>query len=82
MRARTIFFAAALILAPVAAQAADLVVWWEKGFTTQEDEAVRETVAAFEQDTGKRVELVFQEQADFPTKVEAALAAGRLPDFA
>jgi hypothetical protein len=34
------------------------VVWWEKGFYAQEDEAVREIVAAFEQKTGKQVELV------------------------
>ena len=31
---------AALILAPLGARAADLVVWWEKGFYAQEDEAV------------------------------------------
>jgi multiple sugar transport system substrate-binding protein len=82
MRAQTVFFAAALILAPAGAQAADLVVWWEKGFYPQEDDAVREIIEAFEQKNGKQVELVFQEQEDFPTKVEVALAAGRPPDFA
>jgi multiple sugar transport system substrate-binding protein len=71
-----------LVMTPFGARAADLVVWWEKGFTAEEDEAVRETIAAFEQDSGKQVELVFQEQEDFPSKVEAALAAGRPPDFA
>jgi hypothetical protein len=45
------------LLAPLGAGAADLVVWWEKGFYAQEDEAVREIVAAFEQKTGKQVEL-------------------------
>ena len=34
------------------------MVWWEKGYYPQEDEAVREIVAAFEQKTGKQVELV------------------------
>jgi ABC-type glycerol-3-phosphate transport system substrate-binding protein len=58
------------------------VVWWEKGYYDQEDEVVRETITAFEQETGKKVELVFQEQADFPSKVDAALATGRPPDFA
>ena len=53
---RTVF-AAALVLAPLGAQAADLVVWWEQGFYPQEDEAVREIIAAFEQETGKQVEL-------------------------
>jgi len=80
MRIRAAVLSGALVLAPLGAHAADLVVWWEKGFTAQEDEAVREIIAAFEQD-GKQVELVFQEQYDFPAKVEAALAAGRPPDF-
>ena len=50
--------ATALLLAPLGARAADLVVWWEKGFYPQEDEAVREIIAAFEQKAGKQVELV------------------------
>ena len=49
---------AVALLVPLGAQAADLVVWWEKGFYPQADEAVAEIVAAFEQETGKQVELV------------------------
>jgi ABC-type glycerol-3-phosphate transport system substrate-binding protein len=71
-----------LAMAPLGARAADLVVWWEKGFYPQEDEAVAEIIEAFEQNSGKQVELVFQEQYDIPSKVEAALAVGRPPDFA
>jgi ABC-type glycerol-3-phosphate transport system substrate-binding protein len=52
MRVRAILLAAALMLAPPAARAADLVVWWEGGFNPEEDQAVRETVAAFEHKTG------------------------------
>ena len=58
MRARAVVLAVALVLAPLGARAADLVVWWEKGFYPEEDEAVREIIAAFEQKTGKQVELV------------------------
>jgi hypothetical protein len=29
-------------MAPLGAKAADLVVWWEKGYYDQEDEAIRE----------------------------------------
>ena len=58
MRARAVVLAVALVLAPLGAKAADLVVWWEKGFDPQEDEAVAEIIAAFEQETGKQVELV------------------------
>ena len=55
-------------MAPLGAQAADLVVWWEKGYYAQEDDAVREIVAAFEQESGKQVELVFQQQEEFPAE--------------
>ena len=53
MRVRAVLLAAALMLAPLGARAADLVVWWEEGFNPEEDQAVREIVAAFEQKTGK-----------------------------
>jgi hypothetical protein len=73
VHAHAVFVALALILAPLAANAADLVVWWEKGYYDQEDEAVREIVAAFEQETGKQVDLVFQQQNELPQKISAAL---------
>jgi multiple sugar transport system substrate-binding protein len=73
--------AAILVLMPLGARAADLVAWWEKGFYPQEDAAVRETIAAFEQKTGKQVDLTFYEQAELPGKLEAALEAGQPPDF-
>jgi multiple sugar transport system substrate-binding protein len=72
---------AALIFMTFGAQAADLVVWWDKGFFPQADEAVTEIVAAFEQDTGKEVELVQPEQAEIQQRAEAALAARQPPDF-
>ena len=81
MRARALVLAVAIAMAPLGAQAADLVVWWEKGFNPEEDAAVRETVAAFEQKTGKQVELVQSTQDEMFGKVQAALAAGQPPDF-
>ena len=50
---------ALLVLAPLGAEAADLVVWWEEGYYAEEDEAIREIVTAFEQESGKQVELTF-----------------------
>ena len=81
LRVRAVVLASALILAPFGAWGADLVVWWEKGFYPQEDAAVAEIIAAFEQKTGKQVELVLQPQAELPDKIQAALAAGQPPDF-
>src|SRR4051812_36256468 len=81
MRVRAVLLATALTLAPPGVRAADLVVWWEKGFNPEEDQAVRETVAAFEQKTGKTVELVFPLFTEATDKVRAAVEDGRPPDF-
>jgi multiple sugar transport system substrate-binding protein len=69
--------AAALALAPLGVQAADLVVWWEEGQAAEEDEAVKEIIAAFEQNAGKQVELVLGPQE----QIAADLAAAGTPDF-
>ena len=72
-----------LLIQPAAlgAQAADLVVWWEESFTPAEDKAVHELIAAFEQDTGKQVELVRHEFDQQTAAVQVAIDAGRPPDF-
>jgi multiple sugar transport system substrate-binding protein len=82
MFSRSVVLAAMLVAPPLTAQAADLVVWWEKGFYAQEDEAVSEVIAAFEQGTGREVELAFHPQLELPVKIVAALEAGQPPDFA
>jgi multiple sugar transport system substrate-binding protein len=82
MRTLGLIFTTALGLAPLGARAADLVVWWDKGFYPQEEAATREIVAAFEQDTGKQVELAFYPIEELPAKADAAYQAGRPPDFA
>jgi multiple sugar transport system substrate-binding protein len=81
MWSRNLILAAAVILTPLGSHAADLVVWWSEGYTDQEDEAVREIVAAFEQKTGKQVELVFHPEQELPNTVVAAVEAGEPPDF-
>jgi hypothetical protein len=73
---------AALVMAPPSASAADLVVWWHEGYYTEEDEAVREIIAAFEQESGKQVELVIRPMEELPDKIAAALEVGQPPDFA
>ena len=42
------------------------MVWGEKGFDSQEDEAVAEIIAAFEQVTGKQVEPIACTTPDVP----------------
>jgi multiple sugar transport system substrate-binding protein len=73
--------ASALLLAPLGARAADLVVWWQKGFYAQEVEATAEIVAAFEHKTGKEVELDQPSEDEIGPKAQAAVEAGQPPDF-
>ena len=80
MRTRTLILAAALVMAPLGAHAADLVVWWEKGWYPEEERAVAELVAAFEDQTGVKVELVAIGSAH-QVEVRAALEARQPPDF-
>jgi ABC-type glycerol-3-phosphate transport system substrate-binding protein len=70
----------ALGLAPLGVQAADLVVWWEEAWFAEEESAVDEMVAAFEQQTGKKIELI-SKQSGAGDEVQAALEAGQPPDF-
>jgi multiple sugar transport system substrate-binding protein len=81
MYAHAVLVTLALILAPLGAKAADLVVWWNEGLYAQEDEAVREIIAAFEEKTGKQVELVLHPEQELPDKVVAAVEADKPPDF-
>jgi ABC-type glycerol-3-phosphate transport system substrate-binding protein len=81
MRRHAIVLVTVFTIAPLAACAAELVAWWEKGFYPQEDEAVAGIIAAFEQKTGKQVELVQPEQDEIFDKAQDAVVAGSPPDF-
>src|SRR4051794_38883350 len=80
MRVRAVLLAAALTLAPLGVRAADLVVWWEEGFYPEEDAAVREIIAAFEQKSGRKVELTFHSQPELLSRISAAVKTGHPPD--
>jgi multiple sugar transport system substrate-binding protein len=82
MWSRILVVALALILTPLGALGAELVVWWEEGQAAEEDEAVREIIATFEHKTGKQVELVLGPQEELVADLVAALEAGRsTPDI-
>jgi multiple sugar transport system substrate-binding protein len=82
MRSRSVLLVAALVLASFSAKPADLVVWWDKPWYAEEEDALREVVAAFEQETGKQVEVAFYPVEELPAKIVAALDAGQPPDLA
>jgi hypothetical protein len=55
------------------------VVWWEEDKPPKKNEAVRETIATFEQETGKQVELVLAQQEKLVADLVAALSPGAVP---
>ena len=71
----------ALACSLATANAADLTVWWETGFTPEENQAVKELAVAFEGATGNHVRIASYSQDDMPVKVLAALKIDRPPDF-
>ena len=66
MRTHPVVLAAMFLLSPLGARAADLVVWWQQAHHAQEDEALSEVVAAFEQATGRQVEITLLPMAEQP----------------
>jgi hypothetical protein len=58
MRSRAIALAGALLLAPLVAKAADLVVWWRRAGIPRRTRRDAELYAAFQDQTGTRIELL------------------------
>ena len=48
IRTCAVLLAATLLVAPLGTLAADLVVWWDKGYYSEEDTALAEIIAGFE----------------------------------
>ncbi|MDY6939102.1 MAG: ABC transporter substrate-binding protein [Cyanobacteriota bacterium] len=57
-----------------------LTIWWDQGYLLEEDEAIREIVRNWEQETGIEVRLSFETEDELPAKAERALAGGNPPD--
>jgi multiple sugar transport system substrate-binding protein len=57
-----------------------LVVWWNQGFYPAEDKAVMEVGRAWEQQSGKRLDLQFYGTQDIAQKEQSAVAARNTPD--
>src|SRR3954453_2232738 len=81
VRLLSAFALPAAFAAPAAAQET-LVVYWTKGFYPQEDKALDEMVAKFQQKTGVKVELSRYSPQESVPKAVAALDAGSPPDVA
>jgi multiple sugar transport system substrate-binding protein len=74
----TAFALSTALATPIAA--ADLTIAWEKGFYPEEDKAIEAVVAAYEQASGKDVELTFYPEQEILDEMIATLDAGTPPD--
>lgn len=58
-----------------------LKVWWDKGFTLEEDEALQQLVRNWEKQTGNSIKLSFYTTDELPLKAQRSLQAGNPPDI-
>ncbi|MFQ4140722.1 ABC transporter substrate-binding protein [Chlorogloeopsis sp. ULAP02] len=58
-----------------------LKIWWDKGFTLEEDEALQQLVKRWEQKTGNQIKLSFYNDDELAQKAQRALRAGVPPDL-
>jgi multiple sugar transport system substrate-binding protein len=71
--------AMAFAAAPALAQD-KLVIWWNKSFVPQQDEAFKEIVQKWEKKSGKQADLSFFALPDHPAKMLAAFDSKIVPD--
>jgi multiple sugar transport system substrate-binding protein len=57
-----------------------LKVWWDKGYTLEEDEALQQVASRWEQQTGNKVKLSFYNNDELSQKAQRAIQAGSPPD--
>lgn len=62
-------------------ESAALTIWWEKGFTLGEDEALQQLVNNWQQQSGKPVKLSLYTTDDLAQRAQRALQAGNPPDI-
>jgi len=74
--------ATALRPRPARAQAQrTVVVWWTQGFYAAENQAVVDTLARWEKQSGHKVHLTIMNGADLITKLIAGMQVGEVPDL-
>jgi multiple sugar transport system substrate-binding protein len=74
-------FAATAALRPGPARAADsITVWWTQGYCQAEDQALKDSVAAFERQSGIKVKLQIINGPDLITKMIASMHINDMPD--
>ncbi len=57
-----------------------LKIWWDKGFTLDEDEALQQVVSEWEKKTGNKAKVFFYNNDELSQKAQRAIQAGSPPD--
>ena len=58
-----------------------LQIWWDKGFTLEEDEALQQIINNWQSESGKDIKLTFYSNDELPEKASRAIQAGTPPDL-
>ena len=58
-----------------------LQIWWDKGFTLEEDEALKQIITNWERESGNQIKLSFYSNDELPEKAQRAIQAGTPPDL-
>jgi len=74
--------ALALMISSAHAAGQTLTVWWNKGFYEAEDNALKEMIKKWQDETGNTVNLSFYSTGDIATKVISGMGSGDPPDIA
>lgn len=62
-------------------ETSELNIWWEKGYSFEEDEAFVTVVNNWQQQSGKQAKLSFYTTSELSTKVQRAVKSGNPPDL-
>ena len=66
---------------PAQAAGKTIKVWWNQGFYPAEDQALKDLVAAWEKQSGDKVDLTIYNGSDLPAKIISAMTTGDVPDI-
>jgi multiple sugar transport system substrate-binding protein len=59
----------------------ELNIWWDKGYSYEEDEALQTVVDNWQKQTGHKAKLSFYTTSELSTKAERAVKSGNPPDL-
>ena len=62
-------------------ETSELNIWWEKGYSFEEDRALQTVVTNWQNQSAQDAKLTFYTNSELSTKIERAVVSGNLPDI-